>query len=189
MKRYLLVTVVALFAAVGVFAQSASDSITVTATNNGLFSFNIAAATYAFGTVDSNGTLSVGGTAALTGADDATGSTYSANAATTWSAQSAPSRTVRVFNASTTAVVGWGTADRLSMRIPAVGGGTSCGLIAFGTVGDGASACASGNLIHSMTVGNGANDVDGNLDFSLRVNDTDGTGSNTWTVVLTAAGA
>ena len=190
MKKLTLVVLVVLFGAVGAFAQTASDSLTVTATNQGIFSFNIAAASYAFGTVNANGTQNVGGTELITGSSDATGATYDAPGATTWSAQSAPSRTVRIFNASSVSVIGWGSEDRLSMGIPAVGGGTSCGLKAFGTDGDGGLAsCTLGNLIHSMTVGNGTNDVDGDLDFQLRVENTDGTGSNTWTVVLTAAGS
>ncbi|HUF16969.1 MAG TPA: hypothetical protein VMS12_02865 [Thermoanaerobaculia bacterium] len=192
MKKYLsLVAVVILFGTAGVFAQvTASDSITVTATNQGIFSFNIADASYAFGTVNANGAANVGGTDALTGTPFAGGATYTASAASTWSAQSAPARTVRIFNASTTSVIGWGTADRLAMGIPSSNqGGTSCGLVAFGTTGDGLSACANGNLIHGVAVGNGANDADGDLDFQLTVDDTDAAGSNTWTVVLTAAGA
>ena len=101
MKKYFSLAVVVLtFGAVGAFAQTASDSITVTATNQGIFSFNIAAASYAFGTVNANGAQNVGGTEVINGSSDATGATYDAPGATTWSAQSAPSRTVRIFNAS-----------------------------------------------------------------------------------------
>ena len=78
------------------------------------------------------------------------------------------------------------------MQIPTtgLGSGSSCGYLTFSTVGDGgAGACASGALVHSVTVGNGGNSVTGNLDFQLVVDDTDGPGTNTWTVVLTATGS
>jgi hypothetical protein len=191
MKKLSLVVLVVLFGAVGVFAQTASDSITVTAANNGIFTFEIADGAYAFGTVDASGTQNVGGTDVLTGVANASGAVYTASAATTWIASSAPARTVRIFNASTAAVIGWGTADRLAMNIPSsTGGGTPCGFVLFGTTGDGLSACGTtGNLIHSVAVGNGANSASGDLDFRLTVDNADVAGSNTWTVVLTAAGS
>ena len=173
------------------FAQSASDSISVSARNNGIFRFNIVGTTFDFGDVDSDGTLSTTGvTGARNGANN--GAVYSANGATTWTASSAPSRTVRIYNASTTSVINWGTANRLSLRIPAAGlpaGSTSCGLITFGTAGDGgAGSCSAGALAHSMATGNGGNSAGGSLDLQLDVLDTDTTGVNTWTVVLTATG-
>ena len=191
MKRSLIIiAALALLGTFSVFAQSASDTITVTATNQGIFTFNIDLASYAFGTVNPNGTANAGGTEALTGTRGATSSLYtSGTGGPNWTAASAPSRTVRLFNASTTAV-GALPAGRLALRVPAVGGGTSCGAVAFTASGDGgAAACSSGNLIHSMTVGNGNNDVDGDLELQLTVDDVDPTGLTTWTVIVTATGA
>jgi hypothetical protein len=188
MKKYVvIIAALALLGTLSAFAQPVSDSITVTATNSGLFTFDIAAASYAFGTVDSNGTANVGGDDSLTGVRGATASVYTASNASAWTAASAPVRTVRIFNASTTSV-GSLPANRLAMQIPAAGGGTSCLYKTFGTTGDGA-ACAAGVLVHTMAVGNGANDVDGQLDLALTVDDVDPTGATTWTVILTATGA
>jgi hypothetical protein len=195
MKRIIGTLAVCMLAASTAFAAVASDSITVTAANNGVFTFNIVAAAYAFGTVDANGTLNVGGTQAITGVRGATSSIYTATTATTWALASAPPRTVRIFNASTTfsGAPVWGISDRLAMQIPTaglVGGGTPTGCLfkTFTTTGDGgASGCGSGNLLEAISAGNGANNVTGNLDFRLTVDDADGTGSNTWVVILTAA--
>jgi hypothetical protein len=187
------IAAVAVIAATGgAFAQSAGDSITVTAANNGIFLFNIVGASFDFGNVDANGnTSSAGVPGARNGSNN--GAVYTAAAATTWTCNSAPQRTVRIFNASTTATVNWGTADRLSMQIPVTGlpgGSTSCGYKAFSTTGDGgAGSCGSGNLVHSVVTGNGTSGRTGNFDFRLDVLDTDATGANTWTVVMTASGA
>lgn len=189
----LAVFLVALVAAVGgAHAQSAGDSFAVTAANQGIFFFNIVGTSFDFGTVDPDGTTSSTGVTGLrNGAGN--GAAYTASAATTWTCRSAPSRTVRVFNASTTATINWGTADRLSLNIPTAGlpaGSTSCGYKTFTTAGDGgAGTCASGNLVHSVPTGNGANASTGNLDLRLDVLDADPPGTNTWTVVLTASGA
>lgn len=188
-KTLILIAALTLLGTVSAFAQPVSDSITVTANNNGIFQFSIDLASYAFGTVDSNGTANVGGDESLTGVRSGTSSLYTSGAlGPSWTAASAPPRTVRIFNASTTAV-GSLPAGRLGLRIPDPGPGTSCGVIAFTTTGDGASACAAGNLIHSMATGNGNNDVDGDLELQLTVDDADPTGATTWTVVLTATGA
>jgi hypothetical protein len=176
----------------GAMAQTSSDSISVTAVNVGQFSMNITAALFDFGSLDADGTTSSTGVAGVRNvADD--GATYTANAATTWTCRSAPPRTVRIFNASTAATVNWGTADRLSLRVPNTGlpaGSTSCGFKTFSTTGDaGAGSCGAGALIHSINVGNGANARTGSLDLQLDVLDADQTGANNWTVVLTASGA
>lgn len=173
-------------------AQPASDSISVTAANNGIFEFNIVGAAFDFGAVDSDGTLSsTGVNGARNVADD--GAVYSADGATTWTCRSAPPRTVRVYNASTTSTINWGTADRLRVRVPTTGlpgGSTSCGLLDFSTTGDGgAGSCSSGALVHSVSVGNGSNTVTGDLDLELDVLDADASGANSWTVVLTATGS
>lgn len=172
-------------------APPQSDSIAVTASNAGVFTFNIVAAAYSFGTVDSSGTANIGGTQAITGVRNGgdTGATYTAAAATTWTSSSAPTRTVHIFNASAGSSIIWGTADRLEMQIPntGLGAAVSCGYRTFSTTGNGgAGGCGSGNLIHGITVGNGASSKTGNLDFRLTVLDTDIIGSNSWTVTLTA---
>lgn len=193
-QRLLLSVVITAFTALSTFAASPpqSASITVNATNSGVFTFTIAAASYNFGTVDANGTANIGGTGLITGVRNGgnTGSTYTATSATQWTLASAPSRPVHIFNASTTSVLAWGIANRLEMQIPTTlvpGSPASCGFLTFGTTGDGGAGCASGNLIHNFNAGNGANAVTGNLDFRLTVLDVDATGADTWTVTLTAA--
>lgn len=190
--RTIALGAVALLAATASCAAAASDNVVVTAANSGVFTFDIAASSFAFGTVDANGTTSsTGVTGARNGGNN--GATYSASAATTWTSTSSPARTVRLFNASTTSTINWGTADRLGVRVPTTGlpaGSTSCGFKAFSTVNDGgAGSCASGNLVHSVAVGNGGSSVAGNLDLQLDVMDTDAVGSNSWTVLVTANGA
>ncbi len=194
MKRIIGTLAVCMLAASTAFAVVASDSIIVTASNGGVFTFNIAAATYDFGTVDANGTTSSKGIAGSRNSAD-TGSTYLALAATTWTVASAPPRAVHIFNASTNAsgIFGWGVSDRLEMQIPTTGlPGTpaTCGFKTFLTAsGDGgvSPSCTIGNLVTTFSAGNGANSVTGNLDFRLTVLDVDVTGSNTWVVTLTAA--
>jgi len=194
-KALLWAAVLPLLVAVGAtsaWAQPAGDSITVTAQNRGIFLFDITGSSFDFGEIDAAGNASsTGVSGARNGADD--GAVYTAAAATTWTCSSAPSRTVRIYNASSASTINWGTADRLSLQIPTTGlpgGSTSCGYLAFGTAGDGgAGACSSGNLVHSVTTGNGSNSASGNLDLQLEVLDTDALGTNEWTVVLTATGS
>ena len=184
--------VVVAAAASNAFAQSANDSINVTAANRGIFVFDIAGAAFDFGNVDAEGNVSSTGVAGARNGSD-TGAVYTATAATAWTCRSAPQRTVRILNASTTATINWGTADRLSMEVPSAGlpgGSVSCGYKAFSATGDGgAGSCGAGNLVHTVLTGNGANATTGQLDLRLDVLDTDATGANTWTVVLTASGA
>lgn len=189
MKKVLvLIAALTLLGAFNAFAQTASDSISVTATNNGIFTFSIDLPSYAFGTVDANGTsnAATGGTETLGGTRVGTAATYTSGAlGPNWTAASAPSRTVRIYNASTI-VSGVLGGNRLALEVPAGGGGSTCGFKAFGTTGDGA-ACAAGILIHSMTVGNGGQAVGGDLNLRLTIDDTDPVGATTWTVVLTAS--
>jgi hypothetical protein len=199
MKRFIVTLAACALVASATFAASPpqSDTITVTATNGGVFTFNIVAATYAFGTVDAMGTANVGGTQAITGVRNGgnTGSTYTATTATTWTLASAPPRAVHIFNASTNAggTFAWGISDRLEIQIPTTllpGTPASCGFKTFLTgSGDGGISpnCTSGNLVTTFSAGNGANIVTGDLDFRLTVLDVDATGSNTWVVTLTAA--
>ncbi len=192
-QKLAVLTALLVIASGAAFAQSASDTVTVTARNIGIFQFDISGTSFNFGDVDADGnTSSTGVTGARNGGDD--GATYTATGVTTFNIKSAPSRTVRIFNASTTSTINWGASDRLSVRVPTTGlpgSPTSCGFIDFDTNGDGGGgACAAGNLVHTVTVGNGSNDADGSLDLELEVLDADATStlSNTWTVVLTASG-
>ncbi|HUF16970.1 MAG TPA: hypothetical protein VMS12_02870 [Thermoanaerobaculia bacterium] len=172
-------------------AQSASDSIAVTASNTGSANFQITAASYNFGVVQATGGPNSGGTQVLTGVPNGSGATYTAPAATTWTARSAPPRTIRIFNASFSSIINWGTADRLAMQIPVTNlpvTAVSCGYKTFTTVGDGLATCNNGALVRNFSAGMGINVRTGNLDFRLTVNDSDGPGTNTWAVVLTAAG-
>ncbi len=189
-----LVPAAAYFAAAVAFSGVAfgqpGDTTGVTAASAGVFTFNIAGASFSFGNVNANGTVSSTG---IPGARNGTntGAVYTATAATTWTSSSAPSRTVRIFNASTTSTIAWGTADRLSLRIPNTGlppPANSCGYKVFSSTGDGGMSCGGGNLLRLLFVGNGANSRTGTLDLRLEVLDTDVAGTNSWTVVLTANG-
>jgi len=165
---------------------TATDSVSVTADNKGVFLFTITEASFDFGDVDASGTLLPGTGAGVTGngrtvADD--GGFYTATSAANWNCRSAPNRTVSVYNDSSV-VVGALPGDRLELQTPAVGGGASQGYKLFASE----SGTPAGDLVTGMTVGNGNNDVDGTLDFRLTVLDTDSTGVTTWTVVLTASG-
>lgn len=195
---FILVLLVAVIGVGSATAQTDSKSITVSAANSGSFVLTINQATYAFGAVDSNGTANTGGTESLTGTRAGTVATYTSGNVTTFSVLSAPVRTVRIFNASTASTINWGTADRLSVGIPTTGltvrGGnalTSCGFKAFSATGDDASAtgCTAGMLVKNFGAGNGGSQAAGFINFQLAVDDTDATGSNSWTVTLTATGA
>lgn len=174
------------------FSQVTGDAISVTASNTGSANFQISAASYSFGVVQATGGPNAGGTQSLNGVPTASGATFTAPAATTWSARSAPPRTIRIYNASFSSTINWGTADRLAMQIPTTGlplSAVSCGYKTFTTVGDGgATTCNNGALVRSFSAGMGINVRNGNLDFRLTVDNSDGPGTNTWAVVLTAAG-
>ena len=108
----------------------ASDLIVVTADNGGIVNFKIQTALYNFGTVNANGIANVGGTQALTGVTSASGATYTATTATTWKASSSPPATIYIYNSSSSAVLTWGTADRLQIQLPTTNlsvGSVSCG--------------------------------------------------------------
>lgn len=196
MKRKLTFILGLLVAVIGVGSATAqatdTKSITVSAANSGVFVLTIDQATYAFGAVDADGTANTGGTESLTGTFAGTAATYTSGNVTTFSVRSAPVRTVRIFNASTLATIIWGTADRLSVGIPTTGlpaGSTSCGFKTFTTIGDVATGCTAGMLVNTVAAGNGTNQAAGFINFQLAVDETDATGSNTWTVVLTANGS
>lgn len=164
--------------------SATATDISVTANNQGIFFFTIAEASFDFGDVDASGTGLPGTGAGVVGngrtvADD--GGFYTAASAANWNCRSAPSRTVTVYNDSSTAA-GALPGDRLEMQVPAVGGGASQGYKQFASQ----SGTPAGDLVTGMTVGNGNNDVDGTLDFRLTVLDSDATGLTEWTVTLTA---
>jgi hypothetical protein len=182
-----VVLVMGLLGAGGAQAQvTQSQTVTVQATNQGIFTFAVSPASFNFGNVDASGSAIAGMGAGVTaggrtGAND--GGTYSATSALSWVCNSAPVRTTKIYNASST-VTGVLAGDRLEMRIPAAGGGTSSGFKKFTSQ----SGTPAGDLITSMTVGNGGNAVNGNTDFRLTVLDADTNGATSWTVVLTASG-
>ncbi len=168
-------------------SPEASDSISVTAENEGVFTFAIAQANFDFGVVDADGETSSTGVA---GSNGASGATYTKSNASAFSVTSAPVRTVRIFNASSSSTIGWGSADRLEIQIPTTGlsAGSSCAFKTFSTAGDGgAGDCDLGNLYHTLSVGNDAADENGQVDLRLTVANADGTGNNSWTVNLTAS--
>src|SRR4026208_2073601 len=70
--------------------ESANDSITVTAANEGTFTFVINDASYGFGTVNADGATSGGSTATDTGT---TGVSFEQLAASTFTVTSSPVRT------------------------------------------------------------------------------------------------
>ncbi len=75
------------------------------------------------------------------------------------------------------------TEDQLEIRIPNVDSGTTVGYIDPNLTGAG-----TGNLITGLTVGNGANEVNGDIDLRLYVDPDDGLGLMQWNLVLTASG-
>jgi hypothetical protein len=163
--------------------ESASDSITVTAANEGTFTFVINDASYGFGTVNADGAT----TGDSTGVDGTTGSVFTKAAASTFTVTSSPVRTVHINNTSSVATIVWGEAASLEMQIPAIGGGSTCGYIAFDVIDGAAASCTLGTLIHAMSVGNDTAAVTGDIDLRLAVLNTDIVGSNSWTVNLTAS--
>ncbi len=163
-----------------------SQTVTVQANNQGIFTFTVSPASFNFGNVDASGSAIAGMGAGVTaggrtGAND--GGFYTATSALSWTCASAPARTTKIYNGSTT-VTGVLAGDRLEMQIPAVGGGTSSGYKKFLSQ----SGTPGGDLITNMTVRNGANAVNGTTDLKLTVLDSDTNGSTSWTLVLTASG-
>ena len=191
MKRFgLLAAVVLVMGFVGVGSVQAqvtqSQTVTVQANNQGIFTFTVGQATFNFGNVDASGAALAGTGAGVTaggrtGGND--GGLYTGTSALTWTCASAPARTTKIYNTSAT-VTGALTGDRLEMQIPAAGGGTSTGYKKFSSQ----TGTPGGDLITGMTVRNGANVVNGTTDLRLTVLDADTNGSTSWTLVLTASG-
>jgi len=193
MKRTVLTTLVMIGAGVlmttPAVAQPVNDTLKVMALNIGLFRFEITEALFDFGDVNSTGTVLAGTGAGVTGVgrtggDD--GGVYRASNAANWTCGSAPRRTVTLFLNSmstfgTTATDV--TEDQLSVQVLAPVG-NSQGFVP--ATDKAASAGGSGDLINSMSVGFGGNNVDGTIDLQLTVDDDDGIGSMTWDLVITA---
>lgn len=189
MNRMVLSTIAvvgaALLLAGPVSAQvSASADLVVTANNVGIFTFEITNNAFDFGNVDNDST-----TASSTGVPaTASGSSalYTQLTADTWTCRSAPPRTVAIYNdAPSAAATLPANVDegQLEIRIPGAGGGTSAGYVGADQTGAG-----PGQLVSGMTVGNGANAVNGNIDLRLFVDPDDGLGAMQWNLVLTASG-
>jgi hypothetical protein len=191
MKRFVgLAAVVLVMGLAGIGSVQAqvmqSQTVTVQANNQGIFTFTVNQAAFNFGNVDASGTAIAGTGAGVTPGGRTAGNDggfYTAASALTWTCASAPARTTKIYNGSST-VTGALAGDRLEMQIPAAGGGTSTGYKRFLSQ----SGTPSGDLITGMTVRNGSNAVTGATDLRLTVLDADTNGSTSWTVVLTASG-
>lgn len=168
-------------------AQRTSDfSVTVTANNLGIFACSVNTANFDFGDVDADGAdhsttdVTAGG---RNTADD--GGFYTNDAGSiTWECRAAPSSSVDVALTSVagdhTGTGGMG-ADNLEVKMSGNGSGTATPTYSAFT--------SAATLVSGMSVGNGANKEDGDLDLRLNVYDTDGTGSNQWIVKLRATGS
>ena len=164
--------------------RSADMNATVTANNIGIFTCTLNVLSFDFGDVDSDGGALPGTNPSVqangrNGSD--TGGSYETVPGTiTWVTRAAPASTVRFhLVAAPSDHTGSMPADNLEIRIPNTAGGTSTGYQTFTSLSD---------LITGMSVGNGANAATGQIDLRLSVNDTDPTGSNSWTVRIRATG-
>ena len=162
--------------------QTNDETITVTASNPGIFLCAIDVTSFDFGDVDvdgaSYGTVNVvanGRNAANTG-----GEYESLAGAINWTCSTLPSSSVSIALVSTVADhTGAMVVDDLEARIPTTAGGVTTGYQTF----------ASGaNLITNMSVGIGANAARGQLHLRLTVLDADPLGVNTWLLRLRATG-
>ena len=162
--------------------QTNDETITVTASNPGVFFCMVGATTFDFGDIDVQGADYGTANVVANGRNGAnTGGEYeSASGLVNWTCSTLPSSVVNIALVSATADhTGGMEANNLEVRIPVVAGGTSEGYQPF----------ASGaNLITGMSVGIGANAARGQLDLRLTVLDTDPAGVNAWVVRLRATG-
>ncbi len=189
MKRLFLITLTvagaALMLAAPATAQvTASADLVVTANNQGIFTFAITEGNFDFGNVDNDSTT--GSSAGVPVSASGQSALYTALGADTWTCRSAPPRTVAIFNDTASAAATLPvnvTEDQLEIRIPNVDSGTTVGYIDANLTGAG-----TGNLITGLTVGNGANEVNGDIDLRLYVDPDDGLGLMQWNLVLTASG-
>ena len=189
MKRLVLTTLtvaaaVLMLAAPATAQVSASADLVVTANNQGIFTFALTIGDFEFGNVDNDSTTASSTGVPVTAAGQS--ALYTALGADTWTCRSAPPRTVAIFNDTASAAPTLPTdvtEDQLQIRIPNVDSGTSVGYIDANLTGSG-----TGNLITGLTVGNGANEVNGNVDLRLFVEPGDGLGTMQWNLVLTASG-
>ena len=190
MKRLFLTTLtvaaaVLMLAAPATAQVTASADLVVTANNQGIFTFALTNGDFDFGNVDNDSTTASSAGVPVTAAGQS--ALYTALAADAWTCRSAPPRTVAIYNNTASAAPTLPTdvtEDQLQIRIPSVGGGGSVGYIDADVTG-----AVAGELISGMTVGNGANEVNGNVDLRLYVDPDDGLGPMQWNLVLTASGS
>ncbi len=164
-------------------AETNDQTVTVTASAQGLFECTLNLTGFDFGDVDLSGSsfgtpnvVALGRNATNTG-----GLYQNAPGSVTWQCRSAPKSTVGIALATTAAdhTGGMATND-IEVRIPSSSqGGTSTGYQLF---------ASQAPLITGMFVGNGSNAANGTLDLRLTVLDADPPGVNTWIVRLRAAG-
>ena len=189
MKRSFLTTLtvaaVALMLAAPVAAQvTASADLVVRANNQGIFTFALTNNDFDFGNVDNDSTTA--SSAGVPVAASGQSALYTQLGADNWTCRSAPPRTVSIYNNTPSAAATLPTnvtEDQLEIRIPSVDSGTTVGYIDANVTG-----AVAGELISGLTVGNGANEVNGNVDLRLYVDPDDGLGAMQWNLVLTASG-
>jgi len=210
LQRYAIFAIALSFFALPLAAATATTTapVTVNASNSGAFSLTIKttvgnSTTYNFGIVDSAGTANGGSpTELLTVANGGitTGSGWAEYTSKTtgmiWEAQSAPGRTVRLWNSSTPPtpdLTNWASGTNLWMSASAAmtgnGGlipGTGCGFVAMSANLDGGDACSGATLAYGIAAGKGSNVRTGTFQLRIRVADGDITGAATWPVVVTA---
>ena len=164
--------------------RTADMNLAATANNVGIFTCTLNVLTFDFGDVDSDGALLPGTGAGVAGlgrnGSDNGGSYETVPGTITWVTRAAPASTVRFhLVAAPSDHTGSLPADNLEIRMPSTAGGTSTDYQAFTSLND---------LITGMSVGNGANAANGEINLRLNVLDADPTGSNTWTVRIRATG-
>lgn len=165
------------------FAQRTSDaSVLISASNRGIFRCTIGLSIFNFGSVDADGT-DYGTPNVVAGGRNPTntGGRYtSAPGAIPWTCKAAPPKKVLFRLASTTAdYVGPLDPDNLHVAVPSTGGGTWTTYQPF---------LSQHHLIINMTVGNGANAVDGEVRLRLSIFDDDDPGVSVWVLRLRATG-
>lgn len=195
MRKFFTVAAAALLVSAGAFAQSTTvgDTISVTATVQGHFTFTIDQATFNFGNVNAAGDLDAGVTDVSVTPAGSSATYTNDTGSVTWSCESAPRRDVVValtsgttdlaYTYDTTVYTSAPAADAniLKVRIPTTDHGN-------GTWQNFADT-TSRTLVPSIEVGNGTNAIGGQLNFQLTVADTTPLGGYVWTVKLDATGS
>ena len=187
MPRILRLLTVSLLLGLGALppalAQRTSDaSVLISASNRGIFRCTIGLSIFNFGSVDADGT-DYGTPNVVAGGRNPgnNGGRYtSAPGAIPWTCKAAPPSQVGFRLASTAAdYVGPLDADNLAVAVPSTGGGTWTNYQPF---------LSQNFLILNMSVGNGANAVDGELQLRLSIFDDDAPGTSVWVLRLRALG-